>query len=210
MRKWIFILAILYFILACGHLERSAKSGYSSEIPKSEVSWQLDKNSLKLLAELGMTENDLLTPEGQKKFQEKQEIIHRESLLFDERERKQYYQNLPWFKNTEEQVEFLRQNGYYGRLLWLRKRGIGKRPIELDSTTEDLIASKDIALGMQTDFVKRSWGTPDSIEIAGNPLYGNERWRYKRYSPTPDGFRLQSRIIYFESGKVVGWEQRDQ
>ena len=57
--------------------------------------------------------------------------------------------------------------------------------------------------------MKKSWGLPDSVEVAGNPIYGNERWRYKRYTPSPEGYRLQSRIIYFESGKVAGWEQVD-
>jgi hypothetical protein len=71
------------------------------------------------------------------------------------------------------------------------------------------VSAKDIVVGMPNDIVRRSWGSPDSIDVAGNPLYGNERWRYKRQMPSSEGYRLQSRIVYFEAGKVVGWEQVD-
>ncbi len=60
---------------------------------------------------------------------------------------------------------------------------------------------------MPAELVRRSWGSPDNVDVAGNPLYGNERWRFKRYSPSPEGYRLQSKLVYFEGGKVVGWEQ---
>lgn len=209
MRKWIFLFIVLKLITSCSHIQRSSESGYSQDSIPSDAILTYDHSTQKILAELGMTENDLNTADGIKKFKEKIEIKSREAQLYDDREKKQYYQNLPWFKDTEEQLEFLRQNGYYARHIWLRKKNIGKRPVELDKPTEDLIASKDIALGMPAEFVKRSWGNPDSIDVAGNSLYGNERWRYKRYTPSPEGYKLQSRIIYFESGKVAGWEQID-
>jgi len=163
----------------------------------------------KTLVELGMSLDELTSPEGQIKFQEALELRSLESQLLDEREKKQYYQNVPWFKDSHEQLEFLKQNGYYARQIWLRKKGVGKRPVELDKSSEDLIATKDIALGMPLELVKRSWGNPDFVEVAGNSMYGNQRWRYKRYTPSPEGYRLQSRVIYFESGKVAGWEQID-
>lgn len=216
MEKRNFLLIIILILLnSCAHVNRSPESGYSSIDMKSSsstatfLSGTRDLQSQKTLAELGMSNEDLMTPEGQQKFQEAVAIKSLELQLVDEREKKQYFQNIPWFKDTHEQLEFLKQNGYYARQTWLRKKGIGKRPVEIDKNTEDLIAAKDIALGMPLELVKRSWGNPDFVEVAGNVMYGNQRWRYKRYTPSPEGYRLQSRIIYFESGKVAGWEQVD-
>jgi hypothetical protein len=161
------------------------------------------------MAELGMNIEDLNTPEGLQKVKKAVEVKNLESVLSDERERKQYYKNLPWLKDEDEHLDFLKQNGYYARQAWLRKKAIGKRSTDIDKETEDLIAAKDITVGLPNEIVRRSWGSPDSIDVAGNPIYGNERWRYKRYTPSPEGYRLQSRIVYFEAGKVVGWEQLD-
>ncbi len=216
MKKWnLLVICFLFLLCSCSHLDRSPESGYSSASKKSKHLNTSHSSSLshqqwqKTLAQLGMSAEELQSPEGQMKFQEALEIKSRELQLTDEREKRQYFQNQPWLKNPQEQLDFLKQNGYYARQMWLRKKGVGKRPLEPDEATEDLIAAKDIALGMPFDYVKKSWGQPDSIDISGNALYGNQRWRYKRYTPSTDGYQLQSRIIYFESGRVAGWEQID-
>lgn len=211
MRKGIFLcLFFNLFLTSCIHLSRSPQSGYiDNSISQSQPLNLTDPQIQKLMSENGLTPDDLNTPEGRIQFLDLIEIKNRETQLIDDREKRQYFQNLPWFHDNKEQLEFLRQNGYYARLQWLRKKGVGKRPVELDKNTEDLIANKDIALGMPSEFVRRSWGNPDSVDVAGNPIYGNQRWRYKKYAPSPEGYRLQSRIIYFESGKVAGWEQID-
>jgi hypothetical protein len=194
------------------HIQRSMESGYSADTSKisggaNDSASTKTYNLNKIIAELGMDDDDLNSPEGVEKVKRAIEIKRYQSLLTDERERRQYYQNLPWLKTDTEQLEFLKQNGYYARQAWLRKNSIGKRAVEVDQVSEDLIAAKDISIGMPGDFVRRSWGAPDSVDIAGNPIYGNERWRYKRYSSSPEGYQLQTRIVYFEAGKVVGWEQ---
>lgn len=65
-------------------------------------------------------------------------------------------------------------------------------------------AANDIFLGMPMERVKQAWGTPRRVEVAGNPELLNQRWIY------PDGpferFGSNARIIYFERGRVVGWE----
>lgn len=208
------LISIIVLFTSCTHISRSPESGYSANLGNSSSNSSFllgtrDLQSQKILAELGMSNDDLMTTEGQLKFQQAIAIKNLESQLLDEREKRQYFQNIPWFKDTQEQLEFLKQNGYYARQTWLRKKGVGKRPIEIDKNTEELIAAKDIALGMPLDLVRKSWGAPDYVEVAGNAMYGNQRWRYKRYTPSSDGYHLQSRIIYFESGKVAGWEQID-
>jgi hypothetical protein len=195
-------------------MERTPQSGYaalenSQSITAKPNSTYNHPNISKILAELGMSTDDLNDPESLQRLHKAMEIETLESLLLNERERRQYYKNLPWLNSEGEQLEFLRQNGYYARQAWLRKNAVGKRSVQIDKPSEDLIAAKDISVGMPNELVRRSWGSPDTIDVAGNPIFGNERWRYKRYSPSPEGYRLQSRIVYFESGKVVGWEQID-
>ena len=215
MRKGIFLLLNLILLTSCEHFARSTQSGYyssdnSPESYRTPQNFEYSNQRLtRLISEKGMSLNDLNSPEGRMKVQTAMEIKNLESLLLGDRERKQYYKTLPWLKDEREQLDFLRQNGYYARQAWIRRKGIGKRATDVDKADEDLIATKDIAVGMPNELVRRSWGAPDSVDVAGNPIYGNERWRYKRYTPSPDGYRLQSRVVYFESGKVVGWEQID-
>ena len=64
----------------------------------------------------------------------------------------------------------------------------------------------NIRLGMARRNVKMSLGSPTSVEVAGNPKYGNERWIYETSIPTLDGYYTEKKIIYFEGGSVVGWE----
>ena len=59
---------------------------------------------------------------------------------------------------------------------------------------------------MTTDQVQESWGEPDLVEVAGNPVYGNKRWKYRKFVSSEDGYTQQTRIVYFEAGKVSGWE----
>ena len=44
-----------------------------------------------------------------------------------------------------------------------------------------LIDNKDITLGMNQKAVLESWGEPEIVEVAGNPVYGNERWKYSKF-----------------------------
>lgn len=64
----------------------------------------------------------------------------------------------------------------------------------------------EIVLGMGKDDVFSIWGHPHEVETAGDPTLENERWIYQS---NPLGTRLthSSRVVYFESGHVVGWEK---
>jgi len=67
-------------------------------------------------------------------------------------------------------------------------------------------SEENLHLGMLKNNVQSFLGRPDQIEVAGNPIYGNERWTYVRSVPTMDGYYTEKRVIYFERGNVVGWE----
>lgn len=58
--------------------------------------------------------------------------------------------------------------------------------------------SSDVLLGMNKQDVLASLGKPMRVEVAGNPRNENERWLYRM-----NGFQ---KYIYFESGRVEGWE----
>lgn len=58
--------------------------------------------------------------------------------------------------------------------------------------------SSDVLLGMNKEDVLASLGKPMRVEVAGNPRNENERWLYRM-----NGYQ---KYIYFESGRVEGWE----
>lgn len=68
-------------------------------------------------------------------------------------------------------------------------------------------APNDVVMGMSVQDVRESWGTPRDVEVAGNPDEGNQRWIY-RSGLTP-GLNSE-RILYFEQGRLVGWETTRQ
>jgi outer membrane protein assembly factor BamE (lipoprotein component of BamABCDE complex) len=69
-----------------------------------------------------------------------------------------------------------------------------------------LIGQSDIMLGMTRAAVRESWGPPDEVEVAGQPMYGNERWHYTEQMTSSEGYTTERRIVIFEAGRVVGWE----
>lgn len=74
------------------------------------------------------------------------------------------------------------------------------------NTASHFDVSRNIRLGMARQNVKMSMGSPTQVEVAGNPKYGNERWTYERSVPTLNGYYTERKVIYFEGGSVVGWE----
>ena len=99
---------------------------------------------------------------------------------------------------TSERIYFLRIP-HHERRDYLESRGmIDKNSGYTSNETALAIKKSDILLGMSKDDVVTSWGEPNRVEVAGNPSYQNERWVYN--------YNGASKYIYFESGKVEGWE----
>ncbi len=64
---------------------------------------------------------------------------------------------------------------------------------------------QDVVTGMSPDEVRALWGEPREIEHAGLPGSGNERWTY--FEGLSSRWSLSTaRVIYFEGGRVAGWE----
>ncbi len=66
-------------------------------------------------------------------------------------------------------------------------------------------AQRDIVLGMSADDVRSVWGDPRSVETAGDSGSGNEKWTYYEGLSAPWSMS-STRTIFFENGKVVGWQ----
>ncbi len=65
----------------------------------------------------------------------------------------------------------------------------------------------DLVVGMGMDQVRAVWGEPREVQTAGDARMGNQRWVYFNGLSSP--WSLSSaRIVYFEEGRVVGWDTR--
>lgn len=103
-------------------------------------------------------------------------------------------------KTTSERIYFLKLSPQ-DRREYLTTRGFIRETVKPGFAPHErvfAIRKNDILMGMTKTDVMESWGKPLKVEIAGNPRNENERWLYRMNGG--------SKYIYFESGKVGGWE----
>lgn len=155
--------------------------------------------------ELGFDPKQELTPEQKQQIVNRKRVRELERTLDSQSERLQYSKVLPWLSGDQEKIDLLSIPSVEGRQVWINKNKIWSRAKNLKDF-DDVLDSQDIAIGMPADYVKKSWGEPDDVEVSGNPIYRNERWQYSRQVATPQGYRQERRYVYFEGGRVVGWE----
>jgi hypothetical protein len=136
-----------------------------------------------------------------------QSRIHNyERNLKTRREKEHYSKLLPWFKNENEKLEYLTLETLKEKQEWANEKHIWNRAKNPSEEMKNLMQEQDIAIGMPMDYVMKAWGDPVLRESSGNPLYKNEKWKYTRSISTQDGFKQEKRTVYFEGGKVIGWE----
>lgn len=156
--------------------------------------------------ELGYDPRGTLTPQEMRSVETRKKVRELERRLDSNREKEQYAKALPVMTSDQEKLDFLSIPSVEGRQAWMNKNGILSRAKSPSPEMRDAMESQDIALQMPMDFVRKAWGEPAAVEVSGNPIYRNERWKYQRYVSTPDGYRSEKRFVYFEGGKVIGWE----
>lgn len=158
--------------------------------------------------EMGMSEEERYrrTPRS---FEDIAETRHRNALLDELRQleneqedvdAKFYERHKHKFSSVSDKIYFL-ELPPYERRDYLASRGLlieNKRAPASLSHSMMMRQNQDLVLGMSKDQVLVSWGQPSRVEIAGNPVYENERWLYQANGA--------SKYIYFESGVVGGWE----
>ncbi len=80
------------------------------------------------------------------------------------------------------------------------------RPEEVQERVDRAIAHSDLLLGMSMAEVRDAWGAPVETENAGLARNGNERWIYRSGLSGRNGLKGETRAVYFESGRVSGWQ----
>ncbi|WP_413288730.1 hypothetical protein [Bdellovibrio sp. HCB337] len=199
------------FLAGCAVFNRSVESGYASRTPKvvnaysSTETPRPESDSTRTAYELGFDPNNMSGDELQQ-VQQRQQLRDLEKGLRSRQEKEQYSKVLPWLQTDEEKIAMLSIPSLEGRQNWINRNGVWGRARVPATRMKELIDSQDIAVGMPMEYVRRAWGDPLSIETSGNPVYRNERWRYTRNVPGSDGFHQQKRFVYFEGGRVVGWD----
>jgi hypothetical protein len=145
------------------------------------------------------------TPASESDIQESQgrNLLQRELRQLESKQSESSYALYDKYKaklgTTSERIYFLKLP-QHERKDYLMSRGF----ISTESITmrkADQMGSRrpsSVMLGMNKDDVMNSLGRPSRVEVAGNPSFENERWLYSHNGA--------SKYIYFESGRVEGWE----
>jgi hypothetical protein len=111
-----------------------------------------------------------------------------------------YEQYKSKFKTTSEKIYFLKLSNYERRD-YLDSRGWLKPEAKANHTPLEErfgVRATTVSMGMSKADVMNTFGRPSRVEVAGNPSNENERWLYSVNGAT--------KYIYFESGRVEGWE----
>jgi hypothetical protein len=156
--------------------------------------------------ELGYTPSQRLSDEEQEALYKRIKLRKLEKNLTD-KEREQYFTYKPYMESDSERIDFLNLPSKQARDRFAEQRGFYKNVNKYAPAIKNAISSGDIVLGMTKDAVLESWGEPENVEVAGNQMYGNERWTYIQYNSTAEGFQKEERVVIFESGKVAGWKK---
>lgn len=111
----------------------------------------------------------------------------------------QYEKHKSQLTSTSERIYFLKLSPYE-RKDYLSSRGFLQEEKRAPAAYEQNFALRqsNVITGMSKSDVMSNWGRPTRVEVAGNPSFENERWLYKLNGAT--------KYIYFESGRVQGWE----
>jgi hypothetical protein len=208
--KIVMTIASCLVLISCFTIKRSAESGYgenlSPHVVNSKASYNANPTERQHEAvEMGFDPHNLSSDQI-KTLDNKRVVKNLEAKLESKRDKENYSKILPWFKDDNEKIEFLSLQSREAKSNWVAKKKILMRSQSPSTEFKDLIDSQDIAIGMPMDYVKKSWGEPISVEVSGNPAFKNARWKYLKSISTPEGFKQEKRFVYFESGRVVGWD----
>ncbi|PIU00041.1 MAG: hypothetical protein COT74_06740 [Bdellovibrionales bacterium CG10_big_fil_rev_8_21_14_0_10_45_34] len=181
---------IFLHVAGCAQMQRSPESGYANySFESGEPSYlrsQSKENSHEAL-----------------EFEKVRLLRELESQISSHAERIQYFEVESQFRDIDDKILYLRLKNK-NKQAWLQSKGIDRKPA-FDGQVQEIVDRGDIAIGMNRLAVTESWGEPDSRQTAGEPGLGKERWIYRSETPTPQGFVTKKKILYFEFGRVAGW-----
>jgi hypothetical protein len=208
--KALFLIAGASLVLGgCASMHRSQASGYDA-FSRGGPGLRRDRKSYdreQSANELGLNQESNLSGDDVSAVDTRTRLRKAEAMLEGKREREQYFKNKPYIRNDRDRLQFLALDNFEDRGKWLTAHGVFGTDTPNAPEIQALIDINDLTTGMTKQAVKDSWGEPELVEVAGNPLYGNERWAYSEQLPSSEGFQTEKRIVYFEGGRVIGWER---
>ena len=193
--------------VGCASFNRSRASGYSGG--EKGTGQQTDRFS-STAREMGFGDTNHLSDGEQESVDSRLRVENAERTLETKRDREQYFKNKPYMSNDSERLAFLALPSFEERGRWLNSHGIKGGATPHPPQMKEIIEANDIALGMTKQAVRDAWGPPEAMDVAGNPLYGNERWYYREQTTSTEGYRGEKCYVYFESGLVVGWDRQKE
>lgn len=188
---------------ACSFLERRMQADGSFSSGHS-YSGSNEKRQSEAMEELGLR-GKYLSPTDQDRLETRIYLKELESRLQNRAEKAQYYQIKSSLKTDPDRIQFLNLSSAESKARWIKSRGLNMDDRHSNEIA-NIIEKQDIALGMSQSAVRESWGDPDAVEVAGDTVYGYERWRYNRFVSGNDGYQKEMRMVFFEGGRVVGWQ----
>ncbi len=144
---------------------------------------------------------------------EKEEFIEHQSLMSELRQMEGIQSQLQYehyaryedqLGSASEKIYFLRIEDFQEREDYLRLKGILPPDNSYQESSQYRTDSGALFYGMEKSKVMEILGQPRQVDYAGDPRYENERWGYA----TND--LGTTRYIYFENGRVDGWEHKDE
>jgi hypothetical protein len=208
-RQPVFFLTLLFILpglCACSGLQR--RFNEQDQAASAPAYYQNNgRHAAEAREELGLNGN-YLTFADRQRLQERITLKDLEDQLTTRAEKAQYYQIKPSLRGDGERIQFLLLGSNEAKARWITQHGLNRQDTHSEGVAQ-AIENKDIALGMSESAVRESWGDPDIVEVAGDSVYGYQRWRYKRMVSGNDGYQRRLRSVYFEGGRVVGWETHD-
>ena len=212
--KWISLL-LVGLMFSCANFQRHENSGYynARELRGLEVSGIYNSKAEKETSartvaarELGISSTKGLTASQTAKVAQRATINKLEGNLRSNAERAQYYQTMHLFRDDRDRLAFLSLPSMAERERWVEANQLKKIANQLSEAEKLLVQDNDIAMGMSQKAVRESWGDPSRVETSGAEIYRNEKWTFNMEIPTPNGYVPQQRIVFFEAGRVVGWQ----
>lgn len=200
---------------SCGLISRHPQSGYfgtgmGNDTPSQAKDFYQQRQiqrETEAREELGYSLHSELSEGDQLKLNQRLTLKKWEESIPTQKEKNHYYHYKGLLPNDLARITFLQIPTLEQREAWANKVNLIED--EKEGYTEEMakiIENNDIVIGMTQNAVTESWGDPDIKEVAGNHIYHNECWKYSKFVPSEEGYRREVRHIYFESGKVVGWE----
>lgn len=204
MKQTLIVVPILLFT-ACSSFDRSAKSGYASTSEKVSFLRQQSDEENQLQRE---TSRELGGATEDRAIVDRIALKKLEKRIESRKEREAYYKAKPALRTDRDRIQYLTLYRNSDRESFLAQRGIAGEAVENPPEVQELIDHNDIGYGMTRQAVKESWGPPEFVEVAGDPVFGNEIWHYREQTTSSEGYASELRKVIFENGTVVGWQTK--